>query len=137
MQLSSALEYTLKTRAAETPMMKRKAGMTKSATVTPNHGAWFIPGHAPPASSTSIIICASANTHAYTTNHNSHENSTRGNQTGRRRLGFCTHGDSEAAEHVKRGHPLRLLLLGLRIRPRRLLRRKGFEVGLDLVGRGE
>lgn len=47
------------------------------------------------------------------------------------------HGDSEAAEHVKRGHPLRLLLLGLRIRPRRLLRRKGFEVGLDLVGRGE
>lgn len=57
-QLSVIQLTTLNTSAAETPMMKRKAGMTKSATVTPNHGAWLMPGHAPPASSTSIIIYA-------------------------------------------------------------------------------
>uniref|UniRef100_A0A0A9DEL4 Uncharacterized protein n=1 Tax=Arundo donax TaxID=35708 RepID=A0A0A9DEL4_ARUDO len=35
--------------------MKRKKGMTKSATVTPSHGEWFIAGRNAPASSTMII----------------------------------------------------------------------------------
>lgn len=46
---------TLNTRATETPTPKRKNGMTKSASVTPVHGAWLMDGNAPPASSTRII----------------------------------------------------------------------------------
>lgn len=41
----------------ETPTPKRKNGITKSASVTPNHGEWLIDGIAPPASSTRIINC--------------------------------------------------------------------------------
>ena len=40
-----------------TPTMKRKKGMTKSATVTPSHGEWFSAGMNAPASSTMIISC--------------------------------------------------------------------------------
>ena len=47
----------MKTKLTETPTPKRKNGITKSASVTPNHGEWFIDGNAPPASSTSIISC--------------------------------------------------------------------------------
>lgn len=48
---------TLNTRLAETPTIKRKKGMTKSARVTPNQGEWFMEGKAFPASSTKIINC--------------------------------------------------------------------------------
>jgi len=48
---------TLNTKLAETPTIKRKNGITKSARVTPNHGEWFMDGKAFPASSTKIINC--------------------------------------------------------------------------------
>lgn len=47
----------MNTRLAETPTIKRKKGITKSARVTPNHGEWFMDGKAFPASSTKIINC--------------------------------------------------------------------------------
>jgi len=48
---------TLKTKPMETPTTKRKKGITKSASVTPNHGEWFKDGKARPTSSTNIINC--------------------------------------------------------------------------------
>jgi hypothetical protein len=47
----------LNTRPIETPTPKRKNGITKSASVTPNHGEWFNDGKARPTSSTNIINC--------------------------------------------------------------------------------
>lgn len=49
--------HTLNTRLTEVPTTKRKNGITKSASVTPNHGEWFIAGKYFPASSTKIISC--------------------------------------------------------------------------------
>jgi len=46
---------------SETPTMKRKNGMTKSAIVTPSQGEWFSAGRKPPASSTIIISCNKEN----------------------------------------------------------------------------
>jgi hypothetical protein len=41
--------FTWYVRARATPTMKRKKGITKSASVTPFHGEWLIDGHLPPA----------------------------------------------------------------------------------------
>lgn len=52
---------SLKTKLIERPTTKRKKGITKSESVTPNHGEWLIQGKAPPASSTKIMGCKGKN----------------------------------------------------------------------------
>jgi hypothetical protein len=52
---------TLYANVSETPTMKRKNGMTKSAIVNPSHGEWFSAGRKAPASSTMIISCNKEN----------------------------------------------------------------------------
>lgn len=62
------LQCTLRASAIATPTMKRKKGITKSASVQPFHGEWSMRGYAPPASSTNIITCAHISTRVSTKN---------------------------------------------------------------------
>ena len=48
----------MKERARDTPTIKSKNGMTKSASLMPFHGEWSIGGNASPASSTAVNTAA-------------------------------------------------------------------------------